>query len=338
MSSTDERTTLERIVSWSDPAQAFAFVLQTWGSSPRPIGSLLAIGATGVFEGSVSGGCVENAVIDEAAEVIKSGVPKRLSYGVSDESAWEVGLPCGGTIEILLLRTTGSEFSQVLLDATPVTLVARTDTGEIGLCTESFWSGALPAHETLREISLQLLKSGESRLETIGQYEYFLRPFTRPWRLVVVGAAHIAQPLTTMATDAGFDITIIDPRRGYATETRFPAIALVHEWPDTALPDLSLDARSAVIALSHDPKIDDPALTAALDSPAFYIGALGSQRNHKKRLERLVGGGYGAAELARIRGPVGLNIGGNHPSEIAVSILAEIIAVKNGKPLGDTSN
>ena len=231
-----------------------------------------------------------------------------------------------------------AEFNQVLLDATPVTLVARTDTGEIGLCTESFWSGALPAHETLREISLQLLKSGESRLETIGQYEYFLRPFTRPWRLVVVGAAQIAQPLVTMANDAGFDVTIIDPRRGYATETRFPSVNLVHEWPDTALPDLLLDGRSAVITLSHDPKIDDPALAAALASPAFYIGALGSQRNHKKRLERLAIEGFEAAKLARIRGPVGLDIGGIHPNEIAVSILAEIIAVKNGKPLGDTTN
>jgi len=281
---------------------------------------------------------VENAVIDEATEVISSGVPKRLSYGVSDESAWEVGLPCGGTIEILLLRTTGSEFSQVLLDTTPVTLVAKTDTGEIGLCTESVWSGALPEHEVLREISLQLLKSGESRLEIIGQDEYFLRPFTRPWRLVVVGAAHIAQPLATMANDAGFDVTIIDPRRGYATETRFPSMNLVHEWPDTALPNLSLDRHSAVITLSHDPKIDDPALIAALDSPAFYIGALGSQRNHKKRLERLATGGSVASELARIRGPVGLDIGGNQPNEIAISILAEIIAVRNGKPLGDTAN
>ena len=338
MSLTDERTILERIASWSDRAQALAFVLQTWGSAPRPVGSLLAISATGTFEGSVSGGCVENAVIDEATEVISSGVPKRLSYGVSDESAWEVGLPCGGTIEILLLRTTGSEFSQVLLDTTPVTLVAKTDTGEIGLCTESGWSGALPEHEVLREISLQLLKSGESRLEIIGQDEYFLRPFTRPWRLVVVGAAHIAQPLATMANDAGFDVTIIDPRRGYATETRFPSMNLVHEWPDTALPNLSLDRRSAVITLSHDPKIDDPALTAALDSPAFYIGALGSQRNHKKRLERLATGGSVASELARIRGPVGLDIGGNQPNEIAISILAEIIAVRNGKPLGDTAN
>ena len=338
MSLTDERTILERITSWSDRVQALAFVLQTWGSAPRPVGSLLAISATGAFEGSVSGGCVENAVIDEATEVISSGAPKRLSYGVSDESAWEVGLPCGGTIEILLLRTTGSEFSQVLLDTTPVTLVAKTDTGEIGLCTESFWSGALPEHEVLREISLQLLMSGESRLEIIGQDEYFLRPFTRPWRLVVVGAAHIAQPLATMANDAGFDVTIIDPRRGYATETRFPSMNLVHEWPDTALPNLSLDRRSAVITLSHDPKIDDPALTAALDSPAFYIGALGSQRNHKKRLKRLATGGSVASELARIRGPVGLDIGGNQPNEIAISILAEIIAVRNGKPLGDTAN
>ena len=338
MSLTDERSILERIASWSDRAQACAFVLQTWGSSPRPVGSLLAISTTRAFEGSVSGGCVENAVIDEAAEVIRTGVPKRLSYGVSDESAWEVGLPCGGTIEILLLRTTGSEFNQVLLDATPVTLITKTDTGEIGLSTEAFWSGTLPAHEMLREISLQLLKSGESRLETIGQDEYFLRPFTRPWRLVEVGAAHTAQPLATMANDAGFDVTIIDPRRGYATETRFPSVNLVHEWPDTALPDLSLDGRSAVITLSHDPKIDDPALTAALDSPAFYIGALGSQKNHKKRLERLATGGYRAEELARIRGPVGLDIGGNHPNEIAISILAEIIAVRNGKPLGDTAN
>ena len=338
MSLPDERALLERIASWPDREQALAFVLQTWGSSPRPVGSLLAISASGDFEGSVSGGCVENAVIDEAADVMRSGIPKRLSYGVSDESAWEIGLPCGGTIEVLVLKAAGPAFGQTLLDATPVTLVARTDTGEIGLCTASSWSGPLPTNDALREISLKLLRSGESRLEVLGRNEYFLRPFTRPWRLIVVGAAHIAQPLAAMARDAGFDVAIIDPRRGYATERRFPAVDLVHEWPDTALPDLALDERSAVITLSHDPKIDDPALNAALDSPAFYIGALGSRRNHKHRLERLAAGGREATELTRIRGPVGLDIGGNHPNEIAISILAEIIAVRNGKSLGAITN
>lgn len=329
----DERKLLKRACDWDNQEQAIAFVLQTWGSSPRPVGSLMLINALGEFEGSVSGGCVENMVISESSDVIQSGTPKRLTYGVSDESAWEVGLPCGGTIEVLILKVPDSQFSNLLLNHMPVTLAADITNGNIGLCTESVWLGSLDLQPELQELSLAALESGRTHIETIGKKQIFLRPFARPWRLMIVGAVHIAQQLAAIAQDTEFDVIIIDPRRSYATDGRFPSVQLVHDWPDTALLSLSLDHRSAVVTLSHDPKIDDPALDAALRSRAFYIGALGSQRNHQGRLKRLQSTHKNSAELARIRSPVGLDIGGNQPNEIAISILAEIIAVRNGKSL-----
>ena len=336
----DERALLKRIASWPDDGRdlALAFVLRTWGSSPRPVGSLLAVSISGAFEGSVSGGCVENAVIEEAGDVIRTGISKRLSYGVSNELAWDLDLPCGGTIEILLIRAPHPAIAKQLLTSFPVTLITNIDSGEVALCSQSFWSGNLSSNAALRKISLEALASGESQLETQGSIEYFLRPFSQPWRLIIIGAVHIAQPLAAMAQNAGFEVTIIEPRINYATQARFEDIKLVHDWPDSALSNLATDERCAIVTLSHDPKIDDLALITALDSPACYIGALGSIRNHQVRLKRLVEGASKGADLTRIRGPIGLDIGGNLPSEIAISILAEIIATRHGKFIGANTN
>jgi len=290
---------------------------------------MLLINDLGEFEGSVSGGCVENLVITEAREVMKNGQPKRLSYSVSDETAWDTGLPCGGSIEILILRLDLPDFHQQLMKP-PKVLVANLTTGELGLSDTESWTGQLQASDVVKNVANKLTKSGTSSLQTIEATDYFFRPFVRPMELIIIGAVHIAQILTALAIHVGFKVTIIDPRQSYATRERFPNINLITEWPNAALSKLSLDDRTALVTLSHNIDIDDLALAIALESHAFYIGSLGSKKTHTKRLVRLADNGISQNTLARIRGPVGLNIGSSQPSEIATSILAEIIATKNG--------
>ncbi len=322
---------IKRVGCWPNCEKALAFVLKTWGSSPRPVGSMMTIDNSGNFEGSLSGGCVENAVIQEADEVMHSGTPKRLSYGISDDKAWAVGLPCGGTIEILILKVTESDLDQLVEIKAPITLWANTVTGQIGFCTESKWLSMSPPNKKLWEHAKEAYQFGESTIVNIQDIEYFIRPFVLPWRLILIGAVHIAQPLSKIAAFAGFDVTIIDPRPRYANTDRFPNTRLFTEWPDTALNSLKLDYQSAVVTLSHDLKIDDEALEIAVNSPAFYIGALGSRYNHSKRIRRLSDKGHNKSKLDRIHGPVGIDIGGNDPGEIAISILAQIISIRSKK-------
>jgi xanthine dehydrogenase accessory factor len=259
----------------------------------------------GVFMGSVSGGCIEGAVIREALDMMASGKeghvpPKRLSFGVSDEEAWGVGLACGGSVELLL-------FSPLPLHPLASALAAGQSLAlEIWLA-----SGQQTLHPN---DSRQPLTTGLD--EERGCFVLALRPALK---LVIIGAVHIAQALAPMAALAGFKVIVIDPRGAFANQERFPGTEVSSLWPDEVLPDIGLDASTALVALTHDPKVDDPALKLALDSPAFYIGALGSKTNQARRLQRL-----GAGE-GRIHGPVGLDIGAKRPEEIAVSILAEII-------------
>ena len=331
MTLNNEVPLIERISRWPNCEKALAFVLKTWGSSPRPVGSMMAINDSGKFEGSLSGGCVENSVIQEANEVIRSSIPKRLSYGISDDEAWAVGLPCGGIIEVLIVKVNKSDLEKLAGDMIPITLLANTVTGGIGFCTETKWLSTSPPNQKLWEHAKEVSKISKSTIVTVEDIEYFIRPFILPWRLILIGAVHIAQPLSTIATAAGFDVTIIDPRTNYANTDRFPNVKLLAKWPDTALNSLQLDYQSAVVTLSHDLKIDDEALEIAVKSPAFYIGALGSQHNHSNRIRRLSKKGHDINELHRIHGPVGLDIGGNDPSDIAVSILAQIICERNGQ-------
>jgi xanthine dehydrogenase accessory factor len=208
----------------------------------------------------------------------------------------------------------------------PVVLATWTDTGEQAL----FEAGGAPAE--LAEAAARALARDQAEVFASAAGPVFLEPHNPPRRLFLVGAVHIARPLAAMASQAGFAVTIVDPRSAFATPARFPDTALVARWPDQALAELGLDARSAVVTLTHDPKIDDPGLVAALASPAFYIGCLGSRKTHAGRLARLGERGYEPAALARLRGPVGLPIGASSPAEIAVSILAEIIAALRGAP------
>ena len=329
----DDRDILTHVSEWASAGHniALAFVLKTWGSAPRPVGRLLAICDNGEFQGSVSGGCVENAVIEEAQTIMRTGVPRTLTYGVADETAWELGLPCGGTIEILALKVSDRALIQRLAQPEPAVFIANSLTGLCAIFGEDAWQGTLPQDSILVETALPLLASGEVMITDHSGGALLLRPFTHPYRLMIVGAVHIAQPLAEMARLTGFDVMVIDPRQGYATTERFPNTELVLEWPDTALTRLKANARTAIVTLSHDVKLDDPALQASLASPAFYIGALGSRRNHAKRLERLADQGFTEKSLARIQAPVGLDLGGNSPGEIALSVMAAITAARYNK-------
>ena len=309
----------ETALAWhrAGAGAALATVVETWGSAPRQVGSQLAISGTGEIAGSVSGGCVEGAVVAEALDAIPAGRSVLLEYGVSDGDAFAVGLACGGTIRVLVEPVGGAMPEAVLGD-----LVA-----------------ARAAREPVAYVTT--LEAGTGRLERGGFAERFrmdrsgveedghsfVAIHNPPLRMLIIGAVHIAQALVPMARIAGYDPVLIDPRESFASAQRFPGETLIHDWPDDGVRGLGLDARTALVLLTHDPKLDDPALEAALRSEVFYIGALGSKRTHAARVGRLRDAGFGDAEIGRIHGPVGLDIGAVGPAEIAVSILAEMTRV-----------
>jgi xanthine dehydrogenase accessory factor len=297
---------------------AMATVVQTWGSAPRPVGSQLVIDADGAMEGSVSGGCVEGAVIAESQEAISDGKPRVLSFGVSDDDAFAVGLACGGEIRILI---------EPLGTAIPITLLEqlvalRTRAQPIAYVTDLETGG--PQLVEMPGYPDRFLHD-RSGVEKDGRT--FVAIHNAPLRLVIVGAVHIAQPLVAMARCCGYLPIVVDPRSAFASVDRFPETTLIDDWPDAGLRALKPDLRTAVVTLSHDPKLDDPALVAALESDAFYIGSLGSTRTHAKRVTRLRDAGFTDKQIARIHGPVGLDLGGRHPAEIAVSIMAQVTQV-----------
>ncbi len=298
---------LARAAAWIDAGLgvAIATVTSTWGSSLRPAGSQLAVNERGDLAGSVSGGCVESAVAAEARGAISDGKLRRLRYGVTDERAWEVGLPCGGTVEMAVTRADPDLLRRLHADVAakrPVVLALDLATGAGRLVHPGEPGEVLPAGDG-----------------------FFLRKFDPPVRLVVVGAVHVAQALVRMAQAAGYETVVVDPRRTFATPERFPGVRVVARWPAEALAELGIDRRTAVVTLAHDPKIDDPALAAGLRAGCFYVGALGSRKSHAARLVRLREEGFGDDDLARIHGPVGLAIGAVTPGEIAASILAQLV-------------
>jgi len=290
---------------------ALATVIETWGSAPRRVGSHLAVRDDGLFEGSVSGGCVEGDVITEALEVIAARGFKRLDYGVADATAWEVGLACGGRIVVLVQALDAGRFAPALIDAL---IDARADGTALTLATDL-------------ATGLTSVRDG-----TVGEdaaADRFVQTYAPPLRLAIIGAVHIAQSLVPMARLLGYAPTVIDPRGLFAAGARFDGTVIDDGWPDEALARWRPNAASAVVALTHDPKLDDVALTAALASPAFYIAALGSRKNHAARLDRLRA--LGAPDVERVRGPAGLDIGAASPSEIALSIAAQMVAAWRGR-------
>lgn len=299
-----------------------ATVIETWGSAPRPVGSQLAIAGDGAMMGSVSGGCVEAAVVDAALVCLENGEPKLLSFGVADEDAFAVGLACGGTIRVLV-EAVGDALGAMPPVLLAELVAARAAKRPVAMLTHleshahRLTGGAGDALAT--EIA-ERMRSDRSGLEA----DWFIAIHNPPLRMVIVGAVHIAQALLPMARACGYDPVLIDPRGAFGSAARFPGEAIVEDWPDEAMAALAIDARCAVVTLTHDNKLDDPALMAALASNAFYIGSLGSKRTHAKRLERLQAAGITEAQIARIHAPVGLAIGAKSPAEIAVSIMAQV--------------
>lgn len=312
---------------------AVATVAQTWGSAPCPAGSCLWVREDGHFLGSVSGGCIEGDVITRALEFLcgSDGEDDEaaragflLDYKVADERAWEVGLSCGGKMRVYV-EPVAAEMETLLEDGARRRPVARLVDLEKG-----GWHLFRPQADTpdtvWKRIGHAAWQKRQSGIWEMEGERWFAHLHLPKVRLVIVGATHIAQHLCAFGLRLGYEVIVADSRESFATEERFPQATLLRQWPEDALASLELDARCAVVALTHDPKLDDPALRAALQRPCFYIAALGSRKNHESRRERLRKHGVEAAEVARIHGPAGLDIGARAPEEIALSILAQLVA------------
>jgi xanthine dehydrogenase accessory factor len=289
-------------------------VVRTWGSSPRPPGALLAVRDDGLVEGSVSGGCVEDDLVERVRrEGIRATKPEVVTYGVSADEARRFGLPCGGTLQLVLEPLTrDSGIVPLLHEIDERRLVARRlelATGRVTLAPARAADG---------------LAFDGATLTTIHGPRY---------RLLVIGASQLSKYVAQIAVALDYQVTVCDPRAEYRDTWDVPATTLVTTMPDDTVRDMRLDDRCAVVALTHDPKLDDLALLEALVSPAFYVGALGSRANNAKRRQRLAGFDLTPAQIARLHGPIGLYIGSRTPPEIAVSILAEVTAVKHGVAL-----
>ncbi|MFD1786751.1 XdhC family protein [Sphingomonas floccifaciens] len=302
----DNDSVLAAARAWKGEPLALATVVSTWGSAPRPRGSHMLVHADGRFEGSVSGGCVETDILATAAEVIAGAPAVVKRYGVADAAAWEVGLPCGGEIAVLVQPVSAEGFDPELFDR----IAAARDAGKALVVTTDLATG----HSDLRP-------------QTTG--EAFLNRYDPPRMLLIVGAVQIAQSLSALAATLGIRTVVIDPRARFLTEERFPGVTLDDRWPDEAVAAYAPGPSTAVVTLSHDTKIDDPALIAALATDAAYVGALGSRRSHAARRERLAEAGLSSEQIDRIDGPVGLDIGAVGPAEIALSITAAMIGAFN---------
>jgi xanthine dehydrogenase accessory factor len=330
-------TVLRSLLQWRELGQRalLATVVRTWGSSPRPVGSIMALCETGAVSGSVSGGCIEDDLIyrysaarlsdtatpattaattSKVTHTIPAGPPERVTYGVSADEAHRFGLPCGGTLELLL------EFNPdpaLLAD-----LVKELSTGHM-----------VERHTEISTGQVRLQRCDKpSGLTDDGQR--LSNCFGPEYRMLLIGAGQLAEYLSTMALFCGFSVTVCDPREEYRSTWSVPTVKIDSGMPDDVVRDFGVDRRSCVIALTHDPKLDDLALIEALETDAFYIGAIGSRRNNEARKARLIEHfEQTEASLARLAGPIGLYIGSKTPPEIAVSIMAEVLAIKNAVTL-----
>jgi xanthine dehydrogenase accessory factor len=294
-------------------------VVRTWGSSPRPVGSIMALAEDGAVVGSVSGGCIEDDLIARYSRahgdgVMPAGAPALVKYGITADEAHRFGLPCGGTLELLLEYDPDAESLK--------TLVAALEQGRLMQRTVRLADGAVALAEATSPA--ELLVDDSELVNTFGP-EY---------RMLLIGAGQLAEYLATMAKFSGFAVTLCDPRTEYHTAWTLPGVAITTEMPDDAVVAFKPDRRTCVVALTHDPKLDDLALLEALQSEAFYVGAIGSRRNAEARRERMIEHFEQTEQsLARLRGPIGIYIGSKTPPEIAVSVMAEILAVKNAVAL-----
>ena len=335
-----------------------AVVVRTFGSAPRPEGAVLLVTDDGRIAGSVSGGCVEGAAAGEILHARRSGRERVIRYGISDEQAWDVGLACGGTIDVLVspgippaaelaARETreGRGDGRVIVtplpaDAPPPVLGAQAP-GEgsepalpLVLHEDGRLDGTLgdAARDTLlAEAGREALAKGVSRTVVIGDRQLFLEAYPVRPRLVVVGAVEVARTLVRLAKELGYETVVIDGRAAFATAARFPDVdRLVAGWPDEVADDIGLGPADAVAVLAHDVKFDEPAIVTALARGCRYVGAVGSRRTQADRRARLLEAGVAAADLDRLRGPIGLDLGGRLPAETALAILAEVVAERRG--------
>ena len=333
-------------------------VVRTFGSAPRPEGAVLLYAADGRIAGSVSGGCVEGAAAEEIEKARADGRARVIRYGISDEQAWDVGLACGGTIDVLVEPAVPAVAVQAAREAqgagghgaavvTP--LPADSPPAEFGQHTPGVGAppeAELVVHDDGRlegslgddELDAQLvtaaqdaLRSGRSRTVELGGRSLFVEAFPVRPRLVVVGAVEVARSLVRLAAELGFETVVIDGRASFATPERFPTVdQLIVGWPDEVADEIGLGPNDAVAVLTHDVKFDEPAIIEALHRGCRYVGAVGSRKTQADRRQRLLDAGVTADEVARLRGPVGLDLGGRNPAETALAILAEVVAERYG--------
>ncbi|HMQ48507.1 MAG TPA: XdhC family protein [Saprospiraceae bacterium] len=334
---------LPQISQWlqEEKAMAMAFVLNTWGSAPRPLGSFLLMTSDMEMAGSVSGGCIEGQVLKAAQDSLETELSQRLQFGVSNEEAWASGLSCGGEVSVFVSpffaqsadgKQVWEALNSALTENKPAILL--TSLSEKAAHTLVFPDGKWVGHEPNEALLQQALTAFAHRYHQLiseGEEEYFVHVFPQKPQLIIIGAAHLAADLVQLAASFQFETIVIDPRGIFLHKTTFaqPPDQLHNQYPSEILSNMELNADVFAVVLSHDPKIDDNALQVLLRSEVAYIGALGSRKTHAKRQARLLEAGFTEVEIARIHGPVGIAINAVTAREIALSIMAEIIQVRN---------
>lgn len=343
------REVMATLDSWGPEVAtvALATVVGTTGSTPRPPGARLAVAPDGRMVGSVSGGCLEADVVEEALRTLSREAPARvLHYGIADEMGWSVGLACGGEVDVFVEALTWNEgdpvvaaLREAVAQDRPVALCSalegRSPASRVLVGGDAIVGdpGPLGDPAELVEAASRRLVSGVAGVDRLQAGAVFVQPLVPAPKLVIVGAVDTGSALAGLAKVLGFEVTVIDPRERFCTKARFPAAdRLLVEWPGEALAKIPLGPRDAAVCLTHDPKLDDPTLLALMDGGAGYIGAIGSRRTQGHRRERLAAAGARPHDLERIHGPVGLDLGASTPAEMALEILAELLEVRYGRP------
>jgi xanthine dehydrogenase accessory factor len=334
---------LPRIEEWQVAGErvARATVIRVIGSAPRPVGARMIVSSGGRRAGSVSGGCVETTVYEELMEVLAGGPPRKLHFGITEDMIWDVGLACGGTIDVFcqeldpaLVAAVGDHLESGAPFALATVIAGKQSLGQTALVTrEGTVLGLDDARVVATAQEMLVARAGAGAVHQVTpEIEVFVEPFLPPPVLVIIGGVHVAIPLTRFAKELGFYAIVADPRAKFANRERFPeADEVLLEWPDEALAHLEVDDATYIVLLTHDPKIDEPTLAAALKTEAAYIGAIGSRKTHAERFERMAQWGVTAQELRRVYAPIGLDLGGRTPEETALAIIAEVVAAKNGR-------
>ena len=338
---------LPTIDAWRADGLGFgrAVLLRAFGSAPRPPGATLLATEDGRLAGSVSGGCVEGACFEEIREARRSGLAKVVRYGISDEQAWDVGLACGSTIDVLIEPELRPELEAAARGPGGQVVVVPLPTGSPGSLDGAHGPASAPPAppltappQPLRMLAAEALAAGRSVVAESAGEQYFIEVFPVPPRLVIFGAVQEAMPLVNFAHELGYRVAVVDARPAFASSERFPvADELLVGWPDEVAGRLRLGADDSVAVLSHDPKLDEPAIVAAIRAGCRYVGAIGSRRTQAQRRQRLAAAGLSQEELARLRGPIGLALGGREPAEVALAIMAEVVAVRHGAGGGPLS-